>query len=173
VQCPQGQNLSPGHVCRFYPIHGCDPPNGLNGVAASPEEVRAPDSVFEAGTGVRDSDYLDLRLLLRVRSAVLTMRRSCPIVPSKQTISLLVAKFQRGPLRDSRTTAARRHKTYLPQPPWFKRHWESWARSRCPSAPHTAVAVPTQTANAAMRLLNRSDVELREPLRFYMLLKNG
>src|SRR5215475_12711533 len=33
---------------------------------------------------------------VRVRSAVLTMRRSCPIFLNKQTISLLVAKSQRG-----------------------------------------------------------------------------
>jgi len=33
------------------------PPNGLNGVVARPKRFESPDSGFEAGTGVRDSDY--------------------------------------------------------------------------------------------------------------------
>jgi hypothetical protein len=51
----------------YLPIHGCDPSQWLERRSGAPEEVRAPDSGFEAGTGVRDSDYLDLRLLLRVK----------------------------------------------------------------------------------------------------------
>ena len=45
----------------YLPMH-----QWLERRSGAPEEVRAPDSGFEAGTGVRDSDYLDLRLLLRV-----------------------------------------------------------------------------------------------------------
>jgi hypothetical protein len=44
-------------------------PPKLERRSGAPEEVRAPDSGFEAGTGVKDSDYLDFRLLLRVDTA--------------------------------------------------------------------------------------------------------
>jgi hypothetical protein len=55
----------------YLPNSRLRPSQWLERRSGAPEEVRAPDSGFEACTGVRDSDYLDLRLLLRaIRSDV-------------------------------------------------------------------------------------------------------